>query len=60
MAPEFAHGLGSDESLGGALLTPISWLTNASFEGEDANGDSGILVEGNLIHYYRTTGFPIH
>ncbi|KAJ5942228.1 hypothetical protein N7516_002396 [Penicillium verrucosum] len=46
MAPEFAHGLGSDESLGGALLTPISWLTNASFEGEDANGDSGILVEG--------------
>ncbi|KAJ5415891.1 hypothetical protein N7465_004586 [Penicillium sp. CMV-2018d] len=46
MAPEFAQGLGSDESLGGALLTPIPWLTNASFEGEDANGDSGILVEG--------------
>ncbi|CAI7607788.1 unnamed protein product [Penicillium viridicatum] len=46
MAPDFAQGLGSDESLGGALLTPIPWLTNASFEGEDANGDSGILVEG--------------
>lgn len=57
MAPDFAQGLGSDESLGGALLTPIPWLTNASFEGEDANGDSGILVEGNFIHYYRTTGF---
>ncbi|KAJ5203170.1 hypothetical protein N7449_005249 [Penicillium cf. viridicatum] len=46
MAPDFAHGLGSDESLGGALLTPIPWLTNTSFEGEDANGDPGILVEG--------------
>ncbi|KAJ5374828.1 Protein phosphatase 4 core regulatory subunit R2 [Penicillium concentricum] len=46
IAPDFAHGLGSDESLGGALLTPIPWLTNASFEGEDTNGDAGILVEG--------------
>lgn len=46
MAPDFAHGLGSDESLGGALLSPIPWLTNASFEGENANGDPGILVEG--------------
>ncbi|KAJ5254649.1 hypothetical protein N7505_011858 [Penicillium chrysogenum] len=46
MAPEFAQGLGSDESLGGALLTPIPWLTNASFEGEDTNGDAGMLVEG--------------
>ncbi|KAJ5597631.1 hypothetical protein N7537_007715 [Penicillium hordei] len=46
MAPDFAHGLGSDESLGGALLTPISWLNNASFEGEDVNGNPGILVEG--------------
>ncbi|KAJ6149296.1 Protein phosphatase 4 core regulatory subunit R2 [Penicillium samsonianum] len=45
-APDFAHGLGSDESLGGALLTPIPWLTNASFEGEDTNGDAGILVKG--------------
>ncbi|KXG53007.1 Protein phosphatase 4 core regulatory subunit R2 [Penicillium griseofulvum] len=46
MPPDFAHSLGSDESLGGALLTPIPWLTNASFESEDANGDAGILVEG--------------
>ncbi|KAJ5983398.1 hypothetical protein N7481_005497 [Penicillium waksmanii] len=28
------NGLGSDESLGGALLTPIPWLTNASFGAE--------------------------
>lgn len=27
------NGLGSDESLGGALLTPISWLTNKSHDG---------------------------
>ncbi|CAG8906469.1 unnamed protein product [Penicillium egyptiacum] len=46
MAPDIAQGLGSDESLGGALLTPIPWLTNASFEGEDTNGHAGILVEG--------------
>ncbi|KAJ5206105.1 Protein phosphatase 4 core regulatory subunit R2 [Penicillium cf. griseofulvum] len=46
--PDFAHSLGSDESLGGALLTPIPWLTNASFESEDANGDAGILVEGTV------------
>ncbi|CDM36902.1 hypothetical protein DTO013E5_3006 [Penicillium roqueforti] len=46
ISPEFAQGLGSDESLGGALLTPIPWLVNASFEGEDSNGDAGILVDG--------------
>ncbi|CAG7988571.1 unnamed protein product [Penicillium nalgiovense] len=46
MASDFAEGLGSDESLGGALLTPIPWLTNASFEGEDTSGDAGMLVEG--------------
>ncbi|KAJ5606228.1 hypothetical protein N7510_009009 [Penicillium lagena] len=28
---------GGDESLGGALLTPIPWLTNASFESEDGS-----------------------
>ncbi|KAJ5281192.1 Protein phosphatase 4 core regulatory subunit R2 [Penicillium angulare] len=32
LAPDYTHGLGSDESLGGALLTPIPWLTNTSFE----------------------------
>lgn len=46
MIPDHAHGLGSDESLGGALLTPISWLNNSSFESEDANGDVDVLVEG--------------
>lgn len=35
LATDYATGLGSDESLGGALLTPIPWLANASFEGED-------------------------
>ncbi|KAJ5899008.1 hypothetical protein N7495_003752 [Penicillium taxi] len=33
---EYTTGLGSDESLGGALLTPIPWLTSSSFEGEPA------------------------
>lgn len=37
LAPDYVSGLGSDESLGGALLTPIPWLNNASFEGDDAN-----------------------
>ncbi|KAE8144808.1 hypothetical protein BDV25DRAFT_166024 [Aspergillus avenaceus] len=32
------HALGSDESLGGALLTPIPWLTNAN--SPDAGGDT--------------------
>ena len=35
LATDYATGLGSDESLGGALLTPIPWLANTSFEGED-------------------------
>lgn len=34
------HGLGSDESLGGALLTPIPWLRNNSFPHTAANGAS--------------------
>ncbi|KAJ6089642.1 hypothetical protein N7467_004858 [Penicillium canescens] len=42
LAPDYAQGLGSDESLGGALLTPIPWLNGSSFEGEDTN----ILGEG--------------
>ncbi|KAJ5779549.1 hypothetical protein N7457_007269 [Penicillium paradoxum] len=46
MVPDHAHGLGSDESLGGALLTPIPWLNNASFESEDPNGDADVLIEG--------------
>ncbi|KAJ5637971.1 hypothetical protein N7490_007850 [Penicillium lividum] len=35
LTPDYALGLGSDESLGGALLTPIPWLNNATFEGGD-------------------------
>lgn len=35
--------LGSDESLGGALLTPIPWLTNTGLEGSG----SDLLEEGN-------------
>ena len=31
------YGLGSDESLGGALLTPIPWLTSANLEGADGH-----------------------
>jgi hypothetical protein len=31
------HGLGSDESLGGALLTPISWLTSTGLEDTSGN-----------------------
>ncbi|KAJ5762190.1 uncharacterized protein N7511_005572, partial [Penicillium nucicola] len=42
LAPDYAQGLGSDESLGGALLTPIPWLNGSSFDGEDTN----ILDEG--------------
>ncbi|KAJ5662272.1 uncharacterized protein N7477_009888 [Penicillium maclennaniae] len=38
LTTDYASGLGSDESLGGALLTPIPWLTNASFEGDEVSG----------------------
>jgi hypothetical protein len=31
------ESLGSDESLGGALLTPIPWLINASLDGSSAD-----------------------
>ncbi|CAG8401448.1 unnamed protein product [Penicillium salamii] len=47
VAPDYLQGLGSDESLGGALLTPIPWLNNSSFDDEDvdANGDANVLSE---------------
>lgn len=48
LTPDYTQGLGSDESLGGALLTPIPWLTNVSFEGEDANA----LEEGMWPHIH--------
>jgi hypothetical protein len=37
------NSLGSDESLGGALLTPIPWLKGTASEGVS----SGLLNEGN-------------
>lgn len=44
-----AGGLGSDESLGGALLTPISWLSNGNtrspLEGE-VKTESTEMIEG--------------
>lgn len=46
----FDHTPGSDESLGGALLTPIPWLNAASFEEE--NGEpvaEGISINHNFI-----------
>ncbi|CAG8189901.1 unnamed protein product [Penicillium olsonii] len=47
VAPDYLQGLGSDESLGGALLTPIPWLNSSSFDGEDAdaNADTNVLSE---------------
>lgn len=50
MAPDYAQGLGSDESLGGALLTPIPWLNNTSFDGDDEHGDTNVLGESTFIH----------
>ena len=43
------HALGSDESLGGALLTPIPWLSNIA--SPDAEGEGGAsLSEGTFSH----------
>ena len=38
-----SNALGSDESLGGALLTPIPWLRNGIATGEESSEDSGLL-----------------
>ena len=38
-----SSSLGSDESLGGALLTPIPWLRNGISAGEESSEDSGLL-----------------
>lgn len=40
-------GLGSDESWGGALLTPIPWLTNTSLEGNEESA----MAEGTYLHH---------
>lgn len=41
--------LGSDESLGGALLTPIPWLRNGISSVEDAGEDSTQLDSNNSV-----------
>ncbi|KAJ5089417.1 Protein phosphatase 4 core regulatory subunit R2 [Penicillium argentinense] len=38
LTPDYANSLGSDESLGGALLTPIPWLTAGSYGAESVAG----------------------
>lgn len=46
-----AFALGSDESLGGALLSPIPWLTPTSLTedtGTSESGDSGSTINGVL------------
>ncbi|KAI9744454.1 MAG: hypothetical protein M1818_001983 [Claussenomyces sp. TS43310] len=41
-------GLGSDESLGGALLTPIPWLRNQSALSSSSSNGSGTELEGEV------------
>jgi len=41
------NALGSDESLGGALLTPIPWLQNGGTDTVDSSQDSGELDSGS-------------
>ncbi|KAJ5496090.1 hypothetical protein N7539_001206 [Penicillium diatomitis] len=40
---DYASALGSDESLGGALLTPIPWLSGTSFVAED-----GVMLDDHI------------
>ncbi|KAF2839292.1 hypothetical protein M501DRAFT_933994, partial [Patellaria atrata CBS 101060] len=41
-----ATALGSDESLGGALLTPIPWLRNSNGSDHDFKSESTTIVDG--------------
>ncbi|GFF98090.1 hypothetical protein IFM61392_00095 [Aspergillus lentulus] len=53
------HAPGSDESLGGALLTPIPWLTGASSPGNDGGATlSEGLVPGNSLPLVAQTSQP--
>lgn len=45
------EGLGSDESLGGALLTPIPWLRHSA---NAQNGNSGSSSQDGELHSERT------
>lgn len=49
------NSLGSDESLGGALLTPIPWLRNGLSGGED----TALLNNGHITNA-NDLGDPIH
>lgn len=49
----FDHAPGSDESLGGALLTPIPWLGNAvSFEDDAEPSNEGTIYPHVFIYIY--------
>ncbi|KAL1969563.1 hypothetical protein VTN77DRAFT_9001 [Rasamsonia byssochlamydoides] len=48
--------LGSDESLGGALLTPIPWLTNTGLEGNGEDSAEGAVTQGELIRQEQEAG----
>lgn len=58
-----AFALGSDESLGGALLSPIPWLTPTSLTedtGTSESGDSGSTIngvsQGELLRHEQELG----
>ncbi|KKK18611.1 hypothetical protein P175DRAFT_0504321 [Aspergillus ochraceoroseus IBT 24754] len=53
------NALASDESLGGALLTPIPWLNNAASsetEGAAMDDDAGILTSADPLQQIMTQG----
>ncbi|RLM00506.1 hypothetical protein CFD26_108634 [Aspergillus turcosus] len=55
------HAPGSDESLGGALLTPIPWLTGASSPGNDGGASlSEGLVSGDPLSLIAQTSQTEH
>lgn len=56
-APNMLNALGSDESLGGALLTPISWLKNdlAFTEGDSDTRMNGVS-QGELLRQEQEMG----
>jgi hypothetical protein len=49
-------GLGSDESLGGALLTPIPWLTPTSLTDGDGGAEGRALSPGDMNGMRVTQG----
>ncbi|KAJ9302410.1 hypothetical protein DTO217A2_7403 [Paecilomyces variotii] len=58
------NSLGSDESLGGALLTPISWLNNTALEDAgsdplDEGRESGGVTQGELIRQEQEAGIVV-